>query len=188
MLLPKLHMVEIVNAVGSGFLNKEFDLERISGDLGSIADFDPGKYPGMYIRFSEDSPLVTVYRTGKYIVTGADSLSELQEFNEKFIDLFCDNNIIYRSDIDWFDVQNLVCVEDLNRDLNLSALSIGLGLEQTEYEPEQFPGLVYRASDFEVVILVFSTGKVVFTGSTALEHIEAASDHLKQELERLQMN
>jgi len=181
-------MVEIVNAVGSGFLNKEFDLSRIAEDLSSVADFDPDKYPGLYIRFSEDSPLVTVYRTGKYIATGADSLDELQGFNEKFIDLFCNSGIIERSDVDWFDVQNLVCVEDLSQNLNLSALSIGLGLEQTEYEPEQFPGLIYRNPDFECVILIFSTGKAVLTGSSDFDEIEAARDHLKGELARLQLN
>ena len=57
-------MVKIVNAVGSGSFEREFDLSVVAGDLGSVADFDPEKYLGMYIRFLEDSPLVTVYRTG----------------------------------------------------------------------------------------------------------------------------
>jgi len=181
-------MVEIVNIVGSGLLKKEFDLSRISEDLGPIADFDPSKYPGMYIRFSSDSPLVTVYRTGKYIVTGANSFEGLQDFNKKFLDLFCDKGVINRSDVDWFDVQNMVCLEDFNQSLNLSALSIGLGLEQIEYEPEQFPGLIYRSPDFECVMLIFSSGKVVLTGSSDFDENEAASDHLKHELARLQLN
>ena len=62
--LNKVRMVEVVNAVGSGFLDREFDLSVVARGLGSVADFDPEKYPGMYIRFSEDSPLVTVYRAG----------------------------------------------------------------------------------------------------------------------------
>lgn len=183
-----LGMVEVVNAVGSGFLDRELDLSVVAEDLGSVADFDPEKYPGMYIRFSEDSPLLTVYRTGKYIVTGADSVDELFEFNEKLIDLFCGSEIIERGDVEWFEVQNLVCTTNFDQDLNLSALAIGLGLEQTEYEPEQFPGLVYRNSDLDSVILIFSTGKAVITGSSDLEEVEAASDHLREELSRLQLN
>jgi len=177
-----------VNTVGSGLLNREFDLSVVATELGSVADFDPDKYPGMYLRFSEDSPLVTVYRTGKYIVTGADSVDELHEFNEKLIDLFCDNEIIERGDVEWFRVQNLVCTTSFDQDLNLSALAIGLGLEQTEYEPEQFPGLVYRNPDFDSVILIFSTGKAVITGSSDLEDVKIASDHLREELLRLQLN
>lgn len=181
-------MVEVVNAVGSGFLNREFDLSVVAEDLGSAADFDPEKYPGMYIRFSEDSPLVTLYRTGKYIVTGADSVDELEESNDKLLNLLCDNGIIDRSDVEWFEVQNLVCTTNFDQDLNLSALAIGLGLEQTEYEPEQFPGLVYRNPDLESVILIFSTGKAVITGSSDLDEVVAASDHLIEELSRLQLN
>lgn len=66
-------MVKIVNVVGSGSLDVEFDLERVAADIGSIADYDPDRYPGMYLRFEEDAPLITVYLTGKYIVTGTDS-------------------------------------------------------------------------------------------------------------------
>lgn len=186
--LNKVRMVEVVNAVGSGFLDREFDLSVVAGDLGSVADFDPEKYPGMYIRFSEDSPLVTLYRTGKYIVTGADSLDELEEFNDKLIDLLCENEIIERSDVEWFEAQNLVCTTNFDQELNLSALAIGLGLEQTEYEPEQFPGLVYRNPSLDSVILIFSTGKAVITGSSDLDEVEAASDHLLDELARLQLN
>lgn len=61
-------MPEIVNIVGPGSLDSEFDLERVAADIGSIAEYDPDKYPGMYLRCGEDAPLITVYRTGKYIV------------------------------------------------------------------------------------------------------------------------
>ena len=61
-------------------------------------------------------------------------------------------------------VQNIVSSADLGYSLNLNALAIGLGLEDVEYEPEQFPGLVYRMDDPEVVILLFGSGKIVITG------------------------
>jgi len=66
-------MVKVVNIVGSGSLETEFDLKSVSADLGSIADYDPKKYPGMYVRLDENTPLITLYRTGKYIITGANS-------------------------------------------------------------------------------------------------------------------
>jgi transcription initiation factor TFIID TATA-box-binding protein len=63
-----------------------------------------------------------------------------------------------------------------------------LGLEQTEYEPEQFPGLIYRNPGFECVALIFSTGKAVITGSSDLEEAEAVASFLEEELSRLQLN
>lgn len=70
-------MVEVVNVIASGALNVELDLERLANNIvGPVARYDPDKYPGMYLRFKEDAPLITVYRTGKYIITGADSEEE----------------------------------------------------------------------------------------------------------------
>jgi len=181
-------MIRVVNVVGSGFLRKEFDLSVVAEDLGSVAEFDPQKYPAMYIRFSEDTPLVTVYRTGKFIITGAGSIDELHESKENLLACLSSTGIVSEDDLEWFRVQNLVCTTDFDQSLNLSALAIGLGLEQTEYEPEQFPGLVYRNPSLDCVILIFSTGKAVITGSSDFDEVEAASDHLKQEFSRLQLN
>jgi len=181
-------MVEVVNVVGSGLFNKEFDLNSISKELGTIAEYDPEKYPGMYLRFSQDSPLITVYRTGKYIITGAKAESELLELRDRLVSLFSEHGIANENDSKWFRVQNLVCTTDVGSQLNLGALSIGLGLEQTEYEPELFPGLIYRNPDFECVILIFSTGKVVITGSSDLAIVEDTVDKLHEKLSSFHLN
>jgi len=74
---------------------------------------------------------------------------------------------------------------DIGRSLNLSALAIGLGLEVTEYEPEQFPGLVYRPRDHECVLLAFATGKVVVTGASDVDTARDGFTHLREEIEDL---
>jgi transcription initiation factor TFIID TATA-box-binding protein len=181
-------MVEVVNVVGSGSLSREFDLSVLAADLDSVADFDPEKYPGMYIRFSDDSALITIYRTGKFIVTGANSVKQLHAVKDELIDFFEDKGVVGREDLEWFRVQNLVCTTVIGSELNLSALAIGLGLEKTEYEPEQFPGLIYRNNELDCVVLLFSTGKAVITGSSDLEEVEAAAEYLHNELSNLQLN
>jgi len=173
-------MLEIVNVVGSGSLDAEFDLERVAADIGSIADYDPDKYPGMYLRFAEDAPLITVYRTGKYIVTGADSEAEAQAIRERFLDLLADNGMITAPDDEWFRIQNFVCTAELEEPLNLNALAIGLGLESTEYEPEQFPGLIYRPTGADSVVLLFASGRVVITGSPNLDEAEETFTALQE--------
>ena len=69
-------------------------------------------------------------------------------------------------------VQNIVASADLKTDLNLNAVALGLGLENIEYEPEQFPGLVYRIKVAKVVVLIFSSGKLVITGGKSPEDCE----------------
>ena len=79
-------------------------------------------------------------------------------------------------------IQNIVASANLQSTLNLEA--VALELENTEYEPEQFPGLVYRLSDPKVVLLLFGSGKVVCTGaktkSDAKLGVENAYDRLSE--------
>lgn len=135
-------MVEVVNVVASGSLGIELDLEAIAEELDEIVDYDPDKYPGAYFRFGDTDPLITLYRTGKYIITGASSEGEARTLREKFLNLLSGHGILSSAEDDWFEMQNYVCMSDVDQSVNLSALAIGLGLEVTEYEPEQFPGLV----------------------------------------------
>ena len=69
--------------------------------------------------------------------------------------------------------------------MNLNALSIGLGLEAVEYEPEQFPGLIYRPPDFPAVLLVFANGNAVITGAADGKTAEEAFNHLQTKVEGL---
>ncbi|MEM4058505.1 MAG: TATA-box-binding protein, partial [Thermoplasmata archaeon] len=94
------------------------------------------------------------------------------------------------ADIDVYDepeiiVQNIVAVYDLNAELNLTDIAMSLGLENVEYEPEQFPGLVYRVEDPKVVLLLFGSGKVVCTGAKKEEEILEAVAKLKKELTKV---
>lgn len=52
------------------------------------------------------------------------------------------------------------------------------------YEPEQFPGLVYRMNDPKVVILLFASGKLVCTGARKEGDVHRAVDNLRQKLEK----
>lgn len=74
---------------------------------------------------------------------------------------------------------------DLGTELNLNAIAIGLGLEHVEYEPEQFPGLVYRVEDHDVVLLLFGSGKVVITGGKEPDEAHRALDAVREELDAL---
>jgi len=173
-------MVEIVNVVASGSLGVELDLEAIAGDLDDIVDYNPDKYSGAYFRFGDSAPLITLYRTGKYIVTGANSEEEAHTTREDFLNTLTDHGILTSAKDEWFRVQNYVCMSEVGENLNLSALAIGLGLEVTEYEPEQFPGLVYRPPDQDCVLLVFGSGKVIITGAKSIPAADEAFDSLRK--------
>ncbi|RZV05204.1 TATA binding protein of transcription factor TFIID [Natrinema hispanicum] len=181
--------MDVVNVVGSGSLDVELDLSQLAEDLdSSIADFDPDHYPGVYLRFDDDAPLITIYRTGKYIVTGAESDEEAYRYRDRFLDLLSEMGVIPDSDDLQFKIQNYVVVADLGNEQNLESLAIGLGLEQTEYEPEQFPGLVYRPAGHSCVLLIFASGKAVIAGVTDKEEARDVFADLEDTLNEYGLN
>ena len=80
------------------------------------------------------------------------------------------------------EVQNIVASSDLEQSINLNAIAISLGLERVEYEPEQFPGLVYRLDEPKVVLLLFGSGKLVCTGARKPQDVEDAVNKITIEL------
>jgi len=60
-------------------------------------------------------------------------------------------------------------------------------LERTMYEPEQFPGLIYRMDEPKVVILIFSSGKLVCTGAKKEEEVHRAVTKLQETLEEKEL-
>ena len=176
--------LKVVNVVGSGDLGTEIDLNRLADDVKDI-EFDPEKYPGAYLRLKGVEPLITIYRTGKYIVTGSESSEESYSCRKEFLKLLTEVGVLDTPNDEWFSMQNYVCTGELDQVQNLNSLAIGLGLEFTEYEPEQFPGLVFRPQNHSVVILIFGSGKVVLTGAKDTNEAEEAFQSLKEELDAL---
>lgn len=84
-----------------------------------------------------------------------------------------------------FIVQNVVTSGDFGQQLNLNAIAVGFGLEALEYEPEQFPGLVYRPPEVETVTLLFGSGKTVITGGSRLEDAEETIITIHEQLVNL---
>lgn len=178
-------MVEIVNVVGSGDLAVELDLRALADDI-EFADYNPDEHPEMFIKFEEDSPLIIIYRTGKYIIRGGESHERLFQARNNLLDLFTDMGIVPSREETTFEVKNVVCVGNLEQSVDLNKLMLVLGMESTEYEPEQFPGLVYRPNDSDVTLLVFGSGKVVLTGSSEVTNAEVALESLKTEVNELE--
>jgi transcription initiation factor TFIID TATA-box-binding protein len=173
--------VEVVNIAALGTLGGEVDIEQIVEDADlPVANFDP-EYNAAFFRFEEDGELIILYTSGKYILRGGDEFEKMHEVNSQFLDFISDLGIQVNNPT--LEVKNVVSVGNLERQIDLNTLTIALGLEQTEYEPEQFPGLVYRPSDSRCVLLIFASGKVVITGGRSEKEDNQAFKSLQQFLE-----
>jgi transcription initiation factor TFIID TATA-box-binding protein len=80
-------------------------------------------------------------------------------------------------------IQNIVASGNIGMDLNLNVLA--MKLDNTEYEPEQFPGLVYKLMEAKATFLLFSNGKVVCTGTKSEEEVHTALEKLVETLKKV---
>lgn len=176
-------MVEVVNVVGSGQLSSELALEELAVRIGEKARYEPEMYPGLYLELEEDAPLATLYRTGKFNITGASSEEKLFEVRDRIVEFLSE----FIPDIECveFSPQNYVYSGGFDREFELNELAVGLGLERTEYEPEQFAGLLYHPNGFDSTIMIFRTGNVIVTGSNQEEDAKQAFEQLRNDISLL---
>ncbi|WP_020220989.1 TATA-box-binding protein, partial [Halarchaeum acidiphilum] len=140
--------------------------------------------PGLVYRTQNPKSAALIFRSGKIVCTGAKSTEDVHESLRIVFDKLRELDIKVEDEPEIV-VQNIVTSADLGHQLNLNAIAIGLGLENIEYEPEQFPGLVYRLDGPEVVALLFGSGKLVITGGKEPEDAEKAVDKIVSRLEEL---
>lgn len=178
-------MVEVVNIVGTGKIPVELDLSQLAGDINlHQVNHQTKSGEGLYLKFSEESPMVILATAGKYIITGADSFPEVDETQEKLFDLLSSLGITTDNNSD-ISINNVVCTDELNTEVDLRSLAVALDFERVEYEPEQFGGLIFRSRSSDAVVLVFSTGKVVITGVPSEEDAKLALDELTEDAAEL---
>lgn len=176
--------IKIQNVVASTSIGDELDLNAISAAFDN-AEYEPEQFPGLVFRVAEPKTAALIFRSGKVVCTGAKSIENVSIA----IDIVC-KSLKQKGFTGIIDhpiptIQNIVATADLHAELNLNAIAIGLGLENVEYEPEQFPGLVYRLKDPKVVVLIFGSGKLVCTGARKAEDAEQAVDKITAELQSL---
>jgi transcription initiation factor TFIID TATA-box-binding protein len=161
--------ITVENVVASTKLAEEFDLQRLLETGLEDTQYNKAKFPGLVYRIQNPFAAYLIFSSGKVVCTGAKSP---EQAHLALINLANKLNSIGCKGIDLepeIQVQNVVATANLNTNLNLNAILIALGMENAEYEPEVFPGLVCRLEAPKVVVLIFSTGRLVITGGKCPE-------------------
>lgn len=173
--------IKIVNIVVSSSLEHDIPLEKMAATL-SNTEYNPEQFPGLVIRIKEPKTSALIFGSGKIVCTGARSLNKVQESIKKIIKSLEKINIkiTVKPEIK---IQNIVASGSIGMDLNLNVLAMKLG--NTEYEPEQFPGLVYKLEGTKATFLLFSNGKIVCTGTKSEKEVNAALDKLIINLKKI---
>lgn len=174
--------MEIVNIVVSSDLKHDVPLEKMAATL-SNTEYNPEQFPGLVLRIKEPKTSALIFSSGKIVCTGARTMEQVEEAIQKIIKSLEKINvkITIKPEIS---IQNMVASGSVGMDLNLNKLAIKL--DNTEYEPEQFPGLVYKLNEAKATFLLFSNGKVVCTGTKSESAVKAALEMLIVNLKKVQ--
>jgi len=177
--------IKVVNIVASATFAEKLDLDIIA-QSSEETEYEPEQFPGLVYRVSNPKTATLLFTSGKANITGAKNVEDVHKVvaivAEKLRKIGLD--VFKNKDIKVV-VQNMVATSDLGAEFNMNEVAVGLGLENVEYEPEQFPGLVYRVEEPKAVILVFGSGKIVCVGARSTEDVSKAVEKVSGELTRL---
>jgi len=174
--------VTVENMVASTKIADELDLIELAKNL-SDTKYQPKVFPGLILHMAQPKVTFLLFSTGTMVLTGAKTQNDIQKAVGKLLDMLRQTGVQV---IDTPDVRvrNIVASGDLQARLDLPATALALGLENVEYEPEIFPGLVYRgSSEAGVVMLLFSSGRVVCTGARKPNRASQAVIQLQKDLD-----
>lgn len=177
--------IKIQNVVASTKLADSFDLVSIEPVLEG-AEYNKAKFPGMVYRVTNPKAAFLIFTSGKVVCTGAKNVDDVVTVINNVAEKIESLGVKIEKDPD-ITIQNIVASADLGAKLNLNAIAVGLGFENIEYEPEQFPGLVYRVKSPKVVVLIFSSGKLVVTGGKSPDDCRMGVDVVREQLESMSL-
>ena len=178
--MPKSNaIIKIENVVASATLNQKVDLNAVVKSYPGV-EYRPEQFPGLVYRLKRPKTATLIFHSGKMVCTGAKSEKESRRAVMKVVKELKKGGIIIVSKPE-LKIQNIVASASLGGMIDLEKAAYTLA--KTMYEPEQFPGLIYRMDEPKVVILLFASGKLVCTGAKKEQDVFDAVQKLHKILE-----
>lgn len=173
--------MEIQNIVASVDFKRRLPLDTLLESL-EESEYQPDQFPGLIYRIKKPKVAFLIFQSGKIICIGSKNIKEVAlAFKELSKKLRKSKITIPRK----FKIviENIVATEQIAKELNLDA--IAFELKESEYEPEVFPGVVYRIQNPKASFLLFSSGKIVCAGAKNVSQIKEAVLMLKKKLREI---
>jgi len=171
--------ISIENVVASASLDQKIDLISIMKVFRNV-EYRPKQFPGLVFRLKRPKTATLIFGSGKMVCTGAKSEKLARSAVKKVVRELKNSGIIIlgRPKIV---IQNIVASANLHGRIDLEKAAEVM--DNVMYEPEQFPGLIYRMKEPKVVMLLFASGKLVCTGAKHEDMVREAVEKLHGILE-----
>nr|QES71283.1 TATA-box-binding protein [Helopeltis theivora] len=165
---------QLQNIVSTVNLGCKLDLKRIALHARN-AEYNPKRFAAVIMRIREPRTTALIFSSGKMVCTGAKSEDDSRLAARKYARII--QKLGFSAKFLDFKVQNMVGSCDVKFPIRLEGLVLTHG-QFSSYEPELFPGLIYRMVKPRIVLLIFVSGKVVLTGAKVRTEIYEAFDNI----------
>jgi transcription initiation factor TFIID TATA-box-binding protein len=143
-------------------------------------EYNPKKFGAVIMRLREPKTTCLLFSSGKCVITGARSSHNASLAARKFAYIL--NKLSFSNRAIDFKMENIIATTDVGFPVRLEGILFAHA-KFASYEPELFPGLIYRMLSPKVVLLIFVSGKVVITGAKNEKHLAAAMEKIHPTLE-----
>nr|GEV43424.1 TATA-box-binding protein [Tanacetum cinerariifolium] len=156
------------NIVSTVNLECKLDLKAIALQARN-AEYNPKRFAAVIMRIRDPKTTALIFASGKMVCTGAKS--------EQSSKLAARKKLGFPAKFKDFKIQNIVASCDVKFPIRLEGLAFSHGAFSS-YEPELFPGLIYRMKQPKIVLLIFVSGKIVLTGAKVRDETYTAFENI----------
>lgn len=139
------------------------------------AEYNPKRFAAVIMRIREPKTTALIFASGKMVCTGAKSEEHSRLAARKYARII--QKLGFDAKFMDFKIQNIVGSCDVKFPIRLEGLATGHN-HYSSYEPELFPGLIYRMVSPKIVLLIFVSGKIVLTGAKLRSEIYQAFSNI----------
>jgi len=175
--------IKIENIIANTQIADTLDTLLISEKIPD-SNYNPSEFDGVSIKYDLPKTAVIVLSNGKIVCTGAKSIEEVESTIKKTVKKIKDIGFEIKKDYE-IKIENIITSTDFKMEMHLASIANALILQHPEYQPELFPGLIYKIDDLCAVLLLFSSGKLVCTGAKSIDDATSAVNIMKEKLESI---
>jgi transcription initiation factor TFIID TATA-box-binding protein len=175
-------MLTTSNIMGIVKISDELNLEKIYMGL-EDSSYEPEQYSGLVYRNVDPQGTVTLFKTGKIICTGVKDKKIVKKIISDLVDKLRSLEIPVYNNYK-IQIKNMVFTRTLGHPINLAKVALSFGLENVDYEPDDFPGLIFKITEPKATFILFGSGKIICTGSESNTVAEEAYSKLERKLKR----
>ncbi|KXA90868.1 hypothetical protein AKJ57_03405 [candidate division MSBL1 archaeon SCGC-AAA259A05] len=172
------HKIQNV-VIRATYRDTEFDLGILSGVLRE-ARYDPSVFPGIAYSPPDSEASFLIFSTGKVNCVGAKSVEGAREAIRDLTDEIRESGVEALPEPE-VEVENIVASLDFGREFDVER--IARSFRNVQYEPDVFPGLVFKLDDPKATVLLFPEGKGVCVGVKSEEDVGRAAERVTEVVE-----